>query len=329
MLQGKIRVRRVGVGIFWLDKWIWYPIGAPFVVLLMKPDIVHGILETFAGFALLLCKIFSKIFFLKTKTILTLQTTNRKFLKGHIIRSADRVTEISKHLAGIAEYLGRGNTIVIPNGIDYDGIRKACEKYKKVPGRILFVGRLEHMKGVDLLLEAFKRVKSKNCKLHIVGKGSLREELEQRANKLGILNRVVFRGHLLGKDVYQEYAEAEIFCGLSRSEALGNVFIEAMAGGCALIFTKLEGILQSPTHGSRLRRPQANWQRVGRGVAYDSSNELKTIRKAANEISWFLSNKAQIPRYGFNGIQIAKEYDWKRIANQYAQIYKSFTLDKS
>lgn len=320
LLQGKIPVIRVGLGVPF-DKWL-YPFIAPFAARKIKPAIVHGILETFAGQALSFCKYICP----RAKRLLTLQTTNRKFRKGSIIRSADRVTEISKHLAGVAGFLGRENTNVIPNGIDYQEIREACKKHSKIPGRILFVGRLERMKGVDLLLKAFTQTYTEHCELHIVGDGSLRSELENLAKEQCIQDRVIFKGRLPSKDVYKEYAEAEIFCGLSRSEALGNVFFEAMAGGCALVFTNIEGILQVP--GVTLRRLEGN-KRVGQGVAYDPLKEEGTVREAAQAISWYLSHKAQIALHGANGVQIAKEYDWKLIANRYAEIYKSFTLPTS
>src|SRR3989338_341709 len=300
-LEGRVKVIRVGKGDMF-DKWR-YPFLAPKEAKKHNPQVIHAILETFAGEALLRCK---KII-PNAKRILTMQTDNRKFRKKKIIQSPDVVTAISKHLQGIAENLGRKDVVVIPNGIDYAAIRSACEKYKKVPGRIVFVGRLEKMKGVDLLLNAFAELPISGVHLHIVGDGSQREALKKQTLDLGIANRVTFKGYVPAPDVYKEYAEAEIFCGLSRSEALGNVFLEALAAGCAILSTNVGGIVEIVHEGaaSVLVRPEA--PSIAKALAKMTSIDLGTAFAAENQA-------------------FASHYDWKLIANKYAQFYKSVTL---
>src|SRR3989338_2916027 len=240
LLQGKVPIIRVGFG-FSFDKWL-YPLLAPFAARKLKPDIIHAVLESFAGLALHMCVLIVP----RVKRILTLQTTNRNFLRRHILRSPHIVTAISNVLAHQAAEYERKDVMVIPNGIPYDEIRNACAGVQKIPGRILFVGRLEKMKGIDNLLQSFSHIPSPSPdpspRLHIVGSGSQRSTLETLAKKLGIANQVTFLGYLSGKDLYKEYAEAEIFCALSRSEALGNVFLEAQAAGCAVVGSDVGGI---------------------------------------------------------------------------------------
>ncbi len=309
MLQGKIPVKRIGFG-FWFDKWL-YPFLAPREAKKFNPKIVHAILETFAGEALMHCKNILP----NTKRILTLQTTNRTFRKKKIIQFADVVTAISKYLAGIAADMGRKDVTVIPNGIDYDAIRSACAKYPKVPGRILFVGRLEKMKGVDVLLNAFLKLKIENAKskitLHVVGDGSQHASLQNLARELGIADYVSFKGYLRAPEVYREYAEAEVFCGLSRSEALGNVFLEAQAAGCSVIATHVGGISETVQHDTT-------------GLLVPPDDIEAVVRQW--EILTQTSVRETIAR---NGTQHAAKYDWKLIANKYAEIYKSFTLSGS
>lgn len=313
-----IPVKRVGFG-FWFDKWL-YPFLAPREAKKYYPHIVHAILETFAGEALMR----SKKWMPNAKRVLTLQTTNRTFRKKKILQSPDIVTAISKHLAGIAYDLGRNDVTVIPNGIDYHAIQLAHEKHAKVPGRILFVGRLEHMKGVDTLLVVFATLQSQHqhaqcahespaggAYLHIVGDGSQREALENLAQKLGIADRVMFRGYLPAPDVYKEYAEAEIFCGLSRSEGLGNVFLEAQAAGCIVVATNVGGIPEIVCD-----------QNTGVLVAPDD------VDAAAHALEAFTEECAK-QAFAKNAIAHAANYDWNLVANRYAEIYKSFTLPEA
>lgn len=235
-VQRRVRVIRVGIGLP-IDKWL-FPFLAPLVVRSLRPDIIHAVLETFAGLALFFCRG-------SAKKVLTLQTTNRTFLKKLIVNFPDIVTAISNDLARIAATLGRRDVIVIPNGIDLCAIREACAVHKKVSQRVLFVGRLEKMKGIDTLLCAFKEATEgmdTSVQLRIVGGGSQEQALKKLTHDLSLRCRVTFTGKISGNALFAEYAKASIFCGLSRSEALGNVFLEAQASGCAVLATNVGGI---------------------------------------------------------------------------------------
>ncbi len=292
-----VPVIRVGFGIPF-DKWL-YPFLAPFAARKLKPDVLHAVLETFAGAALHMCTLVVP----HAKQILTLQTTNRNFLRHHIMRTPDVITAISKVLADQAAKLGRRDAIVIPNGIPYDEIRKVCGEVKKVPGRILFVGRLEKMKGVDTLLAAFVSVHDQHpsATLHIVGSGSLFGDLRR---KYGNVPHVTFCGALTGQSVYQEYAEAEIFCALSRSEALGNVFIEAQAAGCAVLGTEIGGIPEVVHDGVT-------------GLLTEPDNPELT----AGVLGMFLEDEKFRTQLADAAVEHARKFDWDGIAERYAALY--------
>lgn len=291
-----IRIVRVGLGCRF-DQWL-YPFLAALQVYRLRPDIVHAVLETFAGLALYLYRG-------SARTILTLQTTNRSFFKGPILRRPDRVTAISQALVEIARRLGRSDVTLIRNGIDVHGIRTACRQHAKVPGRMLFVGRLEPMKGVDTLVRAMsdQRLATSNWTLRIVGGGSQEASLKALAQTLGISDRVTFTGRLAGKAVFDEYAQAEIFCGLSRSEALGNVFLEAQAAGCAVVATNVGGIPEIVEDGATgLLVSPDHPEEAGAALA-----RLLTDRQLRSQ----LIERAQSQIEGS---------DWGRVAHAYSQV---------
>ena len=289
LLQGKIPVVRVGLGLGF-DKWL-FPFLAPLAVRKLKPDITHAVLETFAGLALKFCP---------GKKILTCQTTNRSFMKGSIVKKPDHVTAISKALVKMVQKLGRQEVALIPNGIDLAGIRASRERFQRVSRHILFVGRLEKMKGVDTLIRAMKGL---DATLHIVGDGSQKEHLKHLAHQLG-LEHIVFRGHLIEEDLYREYAEAEIFCGLSRSEALGNVFLEAQAAGCAVIGTRVGGIPDIIMDGES-------------GLLVEPDD----VEEARAALQRLLDDQELRNRVTGNGMRNAEKYDWKAIAERYEEVY--------
>lgn len=295
-LRGVIPIVRVGFGSSF-DKWL-FPFLAPFAARTYQPRVIHGILETFAGLALLICKWTVP----KAKRILTLQTTNRSFLKSAIIRSADQVTAISSVLVERAKRSGK-TAQLIPNGVPLRALLDAAEWHKKVPGRILFVGRLVPMKGVDTLLRAFARTTAP-AELRIVGDGSERAPLEALAQELGIQKRVTFLGYIPAPTVYDEYAQAEIFCGLSRSEALGNVFLEAQAAKCAVVATNVGGIPDIVDH-------------MHEGILVEP-NDVEAAAQAIETLLVQAPLRAQLAEHAQEN---AKRYDWSAISKKYAALY--------
>ncbi len=301
VLGKRVRVLRVGVGSSF-DKYL-FPFLAPFAVLRLRPDIIHAVLESYAGLALILCRFLIP----RAKRILTLQSTNTGFLLGPIHRSAQIITAISKFLQDRAKTFGRTDVTLIPNGIDLTAIRESCSFHAKDSGRILFVGRLEQMKGVDTMLHAFsKAIKGLDPAIHlrIVGSGSLLKMLQNLARDLDIDHRVTFAGHVYGRAVFDEYAQAEIFCALSRSEALGNVFLEAQASRCCVLSTKVGGIPEIIEDGVS-----------GKLVAPDD------IDAAASALRELLRDPALRARLSSEAKRNAEQYDWTPIAARYAALY--------
>jgi glycosyltransferase involved in cell wall biosynthesis len=277
---------------------------APFTARAYKPDIIHAILESFAGLALVFCKRTVP----KAKRILTCQSTNTSLLLSLMHRSANTVTAISSVLIARAKKMGRNDAILIPNGIRLQDISAACKGVKKIPGRILFVGRLEPMKGVATLLDAFASIANTypEAELHIVGAGSLRATLQARYPDLVQRGRIVFRGYVPPISLFGEYAVSSIFCALSRSEALGNVFLEAQAAGCAIVATDVGGIPDIVKHNE-----------AGFLVPSGDSNA------AANAIIRLLSDSILCKKFGEVGVKHAEKYDWAVIAKKYGDVYRT------
>lgn len=296
----KARVIRVGIGLP-IDKYL-FPFLAPFAARSLKPDIVHAVLESYAGLALALCRFIVP----HAKRVLTLQSTNTSFLLGPIHRSAHIITAISHALVERAKQFGRSDVVLIPNGIDLQLIRKACAAHPKDSGCVLFAGRLEPMKGVDVLLKAFAKAivgLSPDIHLRIVGDGSQATTLKNLAKELEIDHRVTFTGRVDHQAVLHEFARAEIFCGLSRSEALGNVFLEAQASGCAVVATNVGGIPDIVKDGES-------------GVLVppdDADASARAIRLLLSD-PWLRAKLSIAAQRGM------EKYDWQVITGKYSRV---------
>ncbi|MBP7114606.1 MAG: glycosyltransferase family 4 protein, partial [Candidatus Peribacteraceae bacterium] len=213
---------------------------------------------------------------------------------------------ISTDLVRIAAELGRPDAILIPNGIDLSALKAARRTTAKDSHCVLFVGRLEPMKGTDTLLRAFaKAIKGLDPGVHlrIVGGGSLLSSLQALARELEIDHRVKFTGRVTGPELFTEYAKAEIFVGLSRSEALGNVFLEAQGAGCAVLATNVGGIPDIVHHEQT-------------GILVPSDD----IDAAAAELRRLLTDAPLRARLSIAAEKNAEAYGWDGVAAKYREI---------
>ena len=114
------------------------------------------------------------------------------------------------------------------------------EKQSGKETSILFIGRLVWYKGCDVLMKAFAKMKTKNCRLVLVGEGPLEQELKTLAARLAP-GRVEFAGRVSEQEKMKrlEACDFLVLPSVSRAEAFGLVQIEAMAFGKPVINTKL------------------------------------------------------------------------------------------
>ena len=127
---------------------------------------------------------------------------------------------------------------VIPNGIDLPGYERKLNISRR---KLLFLGRIHPIKGLDILLAAWGRIQNRfpDWDLDIVGpdNGGYLSDL----NKLVIdlkLSRVNFVGELNGPQKFEAYSSADLFILPSYSENFGVTIAEAYAAGTPAIVTK-------------------------------------------------------------------------------------------
>jgi glycosyltransferase involved in cell wall biosynthesis len=120
--------------------------------------------------------------------------------------------------------------------------------YPELAGRrvVLFLSRLDPIKGIDLLLTAFARIRIllPDAVLVMAGKGdeSFLAALRDQANQLGLQNDVVWVGFLEAEDKRAAFAAAYTYVLPSYSESFGIAIVEAMAHGVPVIVSDQVGI---------------------------------------------------------------------------------------
>lgn len=128
------------------------------------------------------------------------------------------------------KYFKKNQVVVIPNSVREVQLFPEIKREKV----ILAVGRLnDYLKGFDLLIESFAKLKNQDWELHIAGGDEEGEVLKEQAERLGVINRIKFLGKV--KEIDKCYAYAGIFVIPSRSEGFPNALAEAMTAGCCCI----------------------------------------------------------------------------------------------
>src|SRR5205814_616054 len=140
-------------------------------------------------------------------------------------------TEAERDLASDLGY--RAPTAVIPNGIDWSAFaaERTTEAAASRPKIVLYLGRLSHKKGLDVLLQAFAKMAMPDTRLVIAGPDDehLTPSLETLARRLGIDGRVEFTGLLDGEERLAALHNADLWVLPSKTENFGTAVIEAMA----------------------------------------------------------------------------------------------------
>lgn len=182
---------------------------------------------------------------LRTRVFVGLERTGARCCH-RIVSLTDRETEES-----LALRIGRPEQYrTIPSGVPLDafmrppgGSRERVRQELGIPAGALValsVGRLEPIKGFDILLAAWAQLAAPRPSLLLAGDGAERPRLEALVAAGSCGDRVRFLG--ARDDVPALLAAADLFVLASRNEGMGRAFVEAMAAGLPVIGTDVGGV---------------------------------------------------------------------------------------
>lgn len=171
---------------------------------------------------------------------------------GHIAVTPDEIPAYAQYGVEAAQ------VTVIPNGINeadfcIDSPGQFADRFGLGDAPfILFMGRLNPIKGPDLLLEAFATIAHKHPEFHLVfagPDGGLLDSLQKTTRERGLGDRVHFTGYVAGRDKAEAYRAADLLVIPSRQEAMSIVVLEAGVVGTPVLLTDQCGFDEVATVG--------------------------------------------------------------------------------
>ena len=286
-------------------------------------DGIWAMMANYAGFAAL----FFKTRHPRTKFLLTLQEGDPIEYINHRVRfvyplfrrifmRADFVQTISHYLAGFARNMGyTGPLEVVPNAVnvahfarEYPEIELTLLKRRlgKKEGDFFLIttSRMVTKNAVDEVIRALPFL-PKEVKFLILGIGPDEAMLRKLVEEKGIEDRVLFLGQVLHSDMPKYLKISDVFIRPSRSEGLGNSFLEAMAAGLPVIATPVGGIPDF------LFDPEQNPDHEPTGL-FANINDPASI---ARQVERLRDDPTLRNRLFVNGrTLVAEKYDWSLIA---------------
>lgn len=236
------------------------------------------------------------------------------FIQRYCVRAFTCITELaeqsffgSSQLYGVDTPLKRRNHFTIYNALPTGfSIRREPRSFSE-PITLGVVSRLEKIKGMDLVVPAFARVRAKypNTRLIVVGDGSLRKRMQQQAQELGCTDGIEWTGRQPQDQLFDWYDRMDIVLMPSRSEGFGLTAIEAMANGCVVVASRTGGLPE-----------------VVRDREVGLLHTSESIDDMVVKIDSLLGNTDLLSRYSTAALAYVGRYSFERYSQLFNDLYK-------
>lgn len=264
------------------------------------------------------------------------ENPNRLKSERHILARADRIIAATLAEKAQLEWLYKADPrklTVIPPGVDtgrfYPIPKDEAKEFVGIPQQdrmVLFVGRIEPLKGVETLIRAMALISADHddCEcpayLAIIGgdPSASPEEMSVEMARLQALCRelhmdqvVVFLGIRAQDTLPYYYSAAEVVVMPSHYESFGMVALEAMACGTPVIASQVGGLAFLVHDGV-----------TGYHVPDGDSEALR------DKLTLFLGDHALQEKMGQQAAEHAQGYSWDKIAGQIIAVYESLLQER-
>ncbi|WP_069387819.1 glycosyltransferase family 4 protein [Cellulosimicrobium cellulans] len=239
-----------------------------------------------------------------------------RLLAAALRRSVDVATAVTGCSRVVTDDLvrfGAAGAVVVPNGVELDGQSAVSAAPEPVARRradgglpvVLAVGRIEHVKGFDLLVDAFAASALRDrARLVVVGDGAEAASLRRRVAAHGLEDRVELPGRLEPAEVAARMAAADVVVVPSRADAAPLVVLEGWRSGRPVVATVRGG------------PPEIVTDDVD-GVLVDPQD----TPALAGAVLGLLDDPERADRIGAAGRRRVEDFTWERVVDRYEELY--------
>jgi len=250
-----------------------------------------------------------------------------------VIENADQIIASTQAEVAQLQWLYEANAesiTVVPPGVNtgrfYPIPQDEALEYIGIPKdqkTVLFVGRIEPLKGIDTLLQAISLIHMEsgciNCQLIIIGgdhpdcsleNSPEMERLQEIRKKLGLGEEVRFLGKKGQKELPYYYSSADVVVVPSNYESFGMVALESMACGTPVIASQVGGL--------------AFLVRDGETGFHVPNNDPRALARKIHEL---IVNEELRDKMSKNAIAYAEKNSWKKITAAIVDVYQRL-IDK-
>lgn len=239
----------------------------------------------------------------------------------------DKVIAISQHSYNdiISVYRANPEKVFLVNNALKDSNRSIPDDNKNEIQRkyfiaedeivLIFAGRLDEVKGIYILIDAFAKVlkHNPNCRLLIAGSGNFEPIIDKSGD---ISSKISYMGFVPKKELYRLYFIADIGVVPSIHEEFGYVAIEMMMHGLPVVASNSTGLAEIVEN------------RIT-GLTFEVKNGKKNIKKSpydlAEKLLLLINNRSLCEEYGKNGRKrFVDHYDIKTFNKKITNVYKDF-----
>ncbi len=179
--------------------------------------------------------------------------------------------------------------------------------------RVLFVGRLTTEKHVEVTLEAIaKLVPEVDIEFEIVGGGDQRRNLELTTQRLGLTDRVVFRGRVSEEELRAAYTRADVFVIASIAELQSIATMEAMASGLPVVAANAVALPHLVHDGEN-------------GYLFEPGDTVELAEKIRAVLTADQAEYSRMQQASLDAIEI---HDIERTLDTFERLYRGEPLDR-
>jgi D-inositol-3-phosphate glycosyltransferase len=247
-------------------------------------------------------------------------------VEHRLARQANRIvcaSQHEKHLLARLYDADPDRVAVVPCGVDLDLFRpQDKEEARRALGYsderiILFVGRIEPLKGIDILINAVAQLGEESDFYVLIVGGDRRSRrqvshLQELASDLGVGERVCFLGAVDHEQLPLYYNAADVCVVPSYYESFGLVALEAMACGTPVVASRVGGLTGTVRDGE-----------TGYLISWRCPEPF------AERLELLLGNEALRRRFGEAAREVVERYRWANVAEAVVGLYRELLGDTS